>query len=141
MKNIIIFLLAYSFSICYAEIRFVNKKIQIAIATVDGIEVYTKTDKDELVDKKTKVKIGTITSHIPVVADLAPTEYEINISTILFPSSHSEYQRCLTREGLWDKLLKLKSEIELAIELNDIAKEKNLKENYGWLKKHYEEAQ
>ena len=32
-------------------------------------------------------------------------------------------------------------EIELAIELKDVTKEKNLKENYGWLKKHYEEAQ
>ena len=141
MKNIIIFLLAYSFSICYAEIRFVNKKIQIAIATVDGIEVYTKTDKDKLMDEKTKVKIGTITAHIPAVSDLVPTEYEINISTILSPISHSEYQKYLTKEGLWDRLLKLKSEIELAIELKDVTKEKNLKENYGWLKKHYGEVQ
>lgn len=113
------------------EARFVSdvngKRIEFPIAKADGKVAWNQTEKSRL-------DVFASTASVSVVR--ANTE-ELAISTCIAKfDSRSDFLDSLTKTGLESKLISLKQQLDLAVDLGS-SNEKSLKQRYNYLKEIY----
>ena len=113
--------------------RLVDGIVQFAIATVNDERAWDSAHKQKLIDKYTE-------QGVPVtVVDYTPTQTEIAISTNCGKfSNYTDWKESNTKRGLYKKFRDLKAEYDIAVDLNDTDKIKELKQRYFYLKQVYQ---
>ena len=103
--------------------RWVDGKIQFAVATVDGQAVFSQSDKNEAISRKAAY------GKVAVVVDLPPpSEFEVNLSTSgLKFKNYTDFKSCAeSKDSLDDKISDLPPSESSNIQLDYLVSE-NLK--------------
>ena len=100
--------------------RISNGKVEFAIATVGGKPVFTQEDKDETIKQNPDAK----------VVDLMPTEEEVRSAETATFTTHDEYLKSLTKEGVIEKLMSLYVRVQVLKDIGDTAEWLDLHKKY-----------
>ena len=100
--------------------RINNGKIEFAIATVGDKPVFTQEDKDTTIKQNPDAEI----------VDLTPTEEEVKSAETATFSTHDEYLKSLTKEGVIEKLMSLYVRIQVLKDIGDTTELPDLQKKY-----------
>ena len=139
MKKIAILFLIFNARYLWAtEFRTLDGRVEFAVAKVDGEIAWTEVEKTKMTNDRMKIAVGTITAYSPTVESLTPAKYEIALSTIIAEKMNSEkFASLQTKDGLFEKMRTIKSDLDLANDIGDTQRAGLLKQKYDWLKTYY----
>src|SRR3990167_9668752 len=107
-KLICLLILGLSVSLSATECRYSDGKIVFAIAESNGEYAFTELQREKLIDEYGSAD------------DVTPTDFEVAVSTCVGKFvSRSDFLSCFTKEGLFQRLSKMRSDFDTAIDLGD----------------------
>lgn len=106
--------------------RYVDGRIQFAVATVDGKLAWSTVERDLMT-------VGT-----SVVVALTPSLIELNTSSLTAIKNYSDYQNLQSRNGLQSLMLNLYMNSLLCADLGDATCVKQIDTKYQILKAYYQ---
>ena len=132
MKKLVFPLICLYAAVLFAtDSRWRDGKIEFSHAEINGWECWTKTEKDEIVNRH-KNSSFTLT-----VNDIIPSEIEINLSTC--PLRHENYQSYMdsfTKKGMRPHIKELRRAIDESTDL-PVSETVDLRQRLRWLLSYY----